>query len=60
MLIGARAEDVTELSTFDEGPLPADWIGELRARHIAVRRDLSRDAARDVFHRYAARNGAAY
>ena len=60
MLIGARAEDVTELSAFDEGPLPADWIGELRARGIAVRRDLSRGAARDVFHRYAARNGAAY
>ena len=54
MLIGARAEDVTELSAFDEGPLPADWIGELRARGIEVRRDLSRDAARDVFHRYAA------
>ncbi len=60
MLIGARAEDVTELSAFDEGPLPADWIGELRARGIEVRRDLSRDAARDVFHKYAAKNGAAY
>ncbi len=60
MLIGARAEDVTELSSFDEGPLPADWIGELGARGIEVRRDLSREAARDVFHRYAAKNGAAY
>lgn len=42
LLVGARAEDVEELTGFDEGPLPADWIGELIKRGIAVRRDILR------------------
>jgi hypothetical protein len=49
-----------ELSEFDEGPLPADWIGELERRGIAVRRDILRDEARDVFHLYARTGGAVY
>jgi len=60
ILIGARAEDVMELSEFDEGPLPSDWIGELAARGIAVRRDILRDEARDVFVRYARAGGVKY
>lgn len=58
--IGARSQDVMELSEFDEGPLPADWIGELERRGIAVRRDLLREQAREVFHRYAELGGARY
>ncbi|PNS07518.1 nucleoside deaminase [Solilutibacter silvestris] len=45
LLIGARAEDVMALTEFDEGPLPADWIGELQRRDIEVVRDLQRDDA---------------
>ncbi|MEO5559295.1 MAG: nucleoside deaminase [Dokdonella sp.] len=60
LLIGARSSDVMELSEFDEGPLPADWIGELEKRGISVRRDILRDAARDVFTLYAHANGAPY
>jgi tRNA(Arg) A34 adenosine deaminase TadA len=60
LLIGARSEDVEELTDFDEGPLPADWIGELESRGIAVRRDIMREAARDVFLRYRELGGAAY
>jgi tRNA(Arg) A34 adenosine deaminase TadA len=52
LLIGARAEDVEELTEFDEGPLPSDWIGELERRGIAVRRDILRDRARDVLAAY--------
>lgn len=59
LLIGARSEDVMALTEFDEGPLPADWIGELERRGIAVRRDLHRDAARDVLRRYG-ESGVAY
>lgn len=58
--IGARSQDVMELSEFDEGPLPADWIGELERRGIAVRRDVLREQAREVFHRYAELGGARY
>lgn len=60
LLIGARAEDVMQLSAFDEGPLPADWIGELERRGIAVRRDLLRDQARAVFTLYAQAGGVRY
>ena len=60
LLIGARAEDVMELTEFDEGPLPADWIGELNKRGIDVVRDLNRDAARDVLRSYGAQGGERY
>jgi tRNA(Arg) A34 adenosine deaminase TadA len=60
MLIGARAEDVMELTEFDEGPLPADWAGELERRGITVRRDLMRSAAREVLRHYSQHAGHPY
>ena len=60
LLIGARAEDVMELSEFDEGPLPADWIGELEHRGIQVRRDVLRQTAREVFNLYREHDGKSY
>jgi tRNA(Arg) A34 adenosine deaminase TadA len=52
LLIAARSEDVQTLAGFDEGPLPADWPGELQKRGIVVQRDLMRDHARDVLRAY--------
>lgn len=60
LLIGARADDVMRLTEFDEGPLPADWPGELRDRGIAVRHDLNRDAACAVLADYGRLGGAPY
>lgn len=60
VLIGARAEDVMALSEFDEGPMPADWVGELEKRGIRVQRDVLRGAACDVFRLYRGHDGAAY
>lgn len=60
LLIGARSEDVMALTEFDEGPLPADWIGELERRGIAVRRDIARDAARAALADYTRLGGARY
>ncbi len=54
LLIGANGEDVESLAGFDEGPLPADWQGELERRGIAVQQDLMRDHARDVLREYGA------
>ena len=59
LLIGARTQDVEELTEFDEGPLPSDWIGELERRGIAVRRDILRDEARAVLATYGA-SGPSY
>ncbi|KRA46855.1 nucleoside deaminase [Pseudoxanthomonas sp. Root630] len=60
LLIGARAEDVMELTEFDEGPLPADWVGELNKRGIEVVRDLRRDDARAVLKHYGESGGDRY
>ncbi|MCX7556583.1 nucleoside deaminase [Xanthomonadaceae bacterium JHOS43] len=60
LLIGASATDVMELTEFDEGPLPADWRGELRARGIAVREGIERQAARDVLAAYSRVGGGNY
>jgi tRNA(Arg) A34 adenosine deaminase TadA len=60
LLIGARAGDVMELTEFDEGPLPADWVGELDKRGIEVVRDLNRDDARAVLRAYGEQGGRRY
>lgn len=60
LLIGARAEDVMALTEFDEGPLPADWVGELNVRGIEVVRDLKRDAACAVLRAYGEQGGQRY
>ena len=60
LLIGASAADVMELTQFDEGPLPADWRGELQARGIAVREGIQRDAARAALAAYATLGGTNY
>ncbi|MHB1992904.1 MAG: nucleoside deaminase, partial [Metallibacterium scheffleri] len=48
------------LTAFDEGPLPADWIGELGRRGIVVQRDVQRAQACAVLADYAARGGLTY
>lgn len=60
LLIGARAEDVMRLTAFDEGPLPADWVGELDRRGIEVVRDIARDAACAVLADYGTQGGKRY
>jgi len=60
LLIGARAADVEELTEFDEGPLPQDWVGELERRGIAVVRDLLREDARAVLRAYGEAGGERY
>jgi len=60
LLIGARAEDVEALTDFDEGPLPADWTGELSRRGVAVTCDILRDDAREVLRQYGQQSGGWY
>ncbi len=60
ILIGARSSDVAELGGFDEGPLPANWIGEIAKRGVAVSCDIRREEARAVLRRYVELGGARY
>lgn len=54
LLVAARADDVQSLAGFDEGPMPADWQGELNKRGIVVQVDLARHLACDVLREYGA------
>ena len=49
-----------ELTPFDEGPLPTDWVGELNKRGIEVVQGLQREDARAVLRSYGQNNGAHY
>lgn len=60
LLIAARAGDTESLAGFDEGPLPADWIGALERRGVRVVRDLHRAESCAVLAEYARRGGAVY
>lgn len=60
LLIGARATDVESIAGFDEGPLPANWIGELNKRNIEVVTDLQRDEAIKVLELYRDTVGIVY
>ena len=60
LLIGARSSDVEALTPFDEGPLPADWIGALNQRGIEVVTDLLREQACAVLADYGRNHGPRY
>ena len=60
ILIGARRRDVEQLTEFDEGPMPRNWIKGLRKRGISVTRDVLRREARKVFIEYNKSRGAVY
>jgi tRNA(Arg) A34 adenosine deaminase TadA len=59
LVCGSRKEDA-EAAGFDEGDKPADWMESLRKRGIAVRVDLLRDEANEVFKKYARHGGEIY
>jgi tRNA(Arg) A34 adenosine deaminase TadA len=65
LTIGARTEDVEEITDFKEGPLPADWVALLENREeplrpIRVERDVLRSAAREVLLLYRDSGGLVY
>jgi tRNA(Arg) A34 adenosine deaminase TadA len=65
LTIGARAQDVEEITGFKEGPLPPDWVELLEnrpapLRPITVTRDLLRDDARSVLQLYRETSGFVY
>jgi tRNA(Arg) A34 adenosine deaminase TadA len=57
LVIAGDGPECEDLTGFDEGPMPADWIGELESRGISVTIGVLRDAAVEVFADYG-RSGA--
>ncbi len=59
LICGARDEDARRIG-FDEGSKPANWIGELEHRGIAVVCDVLRKEAAEVLEEYKASGGPIY
>jgi len=52
LVIAGAGPELEEITTFDEGPLGADWAEQFEARGIEVVSDVLRDEALKVFHGY--------
>ncbi|MDL5199030.1 nucleoside deaminase [Streptomyces sp. ALI-76-A] len=52
LVVAGEGPELEEITTFDEGPLGADWAGQFEARGIEVVGDVLRDEALAVFRGY--------
>jgi tRNA(Arg) A34 adenosine deaminase TadA len=52
LVVAGEGPELEEITTFDEGPLGADWAEQFEARGIEVVRDVLRDEALAVFRSY--------
>jgi len=52
LMVAGEGPELEEITTFDEGPLGADWAEQFRARGIEVTGDVLRDEALAVFRAY--------
>ena len=57
LVIAGDGPECEDLTGFDEGPMPADWIGELEKRGISVTIGVQREEAVEVFAEFG-RSGA--
>ncbi|WP_327581794.1 hypothetical protein OHA25_38330 [Nonomuraea sp. NBC_00507] len=52
LVVAGEGPELEEITTFDEGPLGADWAEQFEARGIKVTRDVLREEALAVFRDY--------
>ncbi|MFF6993168.1 nucleoside deaminase [Streptomyces sp. NPDC010273] len=52
LVVAGQGPELEEITTFDEGPLGADWAEQFEARGIRVVQDVLRDEALTVFRAY--------
>ncbi|MFJ1967617.1 nucleoside deaminase [Streptomyces sp. NPDC087903] len=52
LVIAGDGPELEDITTFDEGPLGADWAEQFEARGIDIVRDVLRDEALGVFRSY--------
>jgi len=60
LTIAGEGAEVEELTGFDEGPMPEDWIGEFERRGIRVSVGVGHDEAIDVFSAFGASDAVVY
>ncbi|MFD8726047.1 nucleoside deaminase [Streptomyces sp. NPDC059629] len=52
LVVAGQGPELEEITTFDEGPLGADWAEQFESRGIKVEQDVLRDEALTVFRAY--------
>ncbi len=64
LIVGARKQDVEEITGFQEGPVPHNWIAQLEERSplppVEVVTDVMRDEVREILRHYIATGGTVY
>ncbi|NUT57643.1 MAG: nucleoside deaminase [Agromyces sp.] len=60
LLIAGEGSEVDELTGFDEGPMPDDWVGEFERRGIRVSVGVGHDDAIEVFRAFGASDAVVY
>ena len=60
LLIAGEGSEVDDLTGFDEGPMPADWIGEFERRGIRVSVGVGHDDAIAVFRAFGDSDAVVY
>ncbi len=60
LVIAGHGDECMDLTGFDEGPMPEDWIGEFERRGIRVRSGVRRDEAIEVFRAFGASDAIVY
>lgn len=53
LVIAGSDSALEDITGFDEGPMPADWQGELEKRGISVTNNVLREEAIEVFQQFA-------
>ncbi|GAA1059074.1 nucleoside deaminase [Agromyces bracchium] len=60
LVLAGDGEECERLTGFDEGPMPADWMGEFERRGIHVHSGVRRDEAIEVFRAFGASDAVVY
>lgn len=60
LTIAGEGVEVEELTGFDEGPMPEDWVGEFERRGIRVSVGIGHDEAIEVFRAFGASDAVVY
>jgi tRNA(Arg) A34 adenosine deaminase TadA len=60
LVVAGAGPELEEITGFDEGPMPADWVGELHRRGIEVIQNVLREEACDVFRAFRASGNVVY
>ncbi len=60
LTIAGEGAEVERLTGFDEGPMPADWVGEFERRGIRVSIGLGHDDAIEVFRAFGDSDAVVY